>query len=211
MMSSTVYDFGYELASKQVRVYQTNDVGSVYRALTANLQEYLAYEGIQEEDPTSLKNMFVKVLTVGVGVAVYVLCKSHASEVLLAGSFLFFGALVAFQLVCSILQHNGNIIFIGSGRVVEDQQRGQKPCFRKLKNQRICIRLTQENMFIPVVKFEVQLIGPSRMFSPPTVYSRVEKTVQYGQFFGSTGFFFPPALQELIDGMLEAVASKKQR
>ncbi|CAJ1985619.1 hypothetical protein - conserved [Leishmania donovani] len=210
-MSSTVYEFGYELNSKQVRVYQTHDVGSVHRAITANLQEYLAYEGVQEEDPTSLKNLFVKALTLGAAAEVYVLSKFPVSGLLLASSFFFFGILIAFQLTSSLLQRNGDIIFVGTGRLTGNPSRSQKPCFRKLKNQRLCVRLTQESMCAPLVKFEFQLIGPSRLFSPPPVYSQVEKTVQYGQFFGSTGFFFPPPLQKLIDGMLEAVVSKKQK
>ncbi|CAG9567097.1 conserved hypothetical protein [Leishmania major strain Friedlin] len=209
-MSSTLYEFGYELNSKQVRVYQTHDVGSVHRAITANLQEYLAYEGVQEEDPTSLKNLFVKALTLGVATEVYVLSKFRVSGLLLASSFFFFGILIAFQLTCSFLQRNGDIIFVGTGRLIEGP-RPQKRCFRKLKNQRLCVRLTQESMCAPLVKFEFQLIGPSRLFSPPPVYSQVEKSVQYGQFFGSTGFFFPPPLQKLVDGMLEAVVSKKQK
>ncbi|KAG5512530.1 hypothetical protein GH5_08497 [Leishmania sp. Ghana 2012 LV757] len=210
-MPTTQYRFGYELKSKQVRVYQPHDLGSVQRAITANLQEYLVYEGVQEEDPTSLKKLLVKVLTLGVAAEVYALSKLQASGLPLACSFLFFGVLVAFQVACSVLQCNGNVIFVGTGRPMEDQSRSQKPCFRKLKNKRLCFRLTQESMSCPVVTLEVQLIGPSRLFSPPTVYSRVQKKVQYGQFFGSTGFFFPPPLLKLIDEMLNAVVSKKQK
>ncbi|GET85388.1 hypothetical protein, conserved [Leishmania tarentolae] len=210
-MPPRVYEFGYELNSKQVRVYQTNDLGSVHRAINANLQEYLAYEGIEEEKPTSLKNLLLKVLALGSAAEVYVISKMHVSRLLLVSSFLFFGILIAFQIAFSVLQDNGNIIFVGTGKLIESPSRSQKPIFHKLRNQRLCVRLTHENVSTPLVKFEFQLIGPSRLFSPPTVYSRVEKTVQYGQFFGSTGFFFPPPLQKLIDGMLEAVVSKKQK
>lgn len=210
-MSSTEFKFGYELNSKQVRVYQPHDIGSVRRAISANLQEYLVHEGIHEEDPTSLKNLFLKVLTLCVAAGVYVLSKSRVSGQLLATAFVLFAALIGFQVACSMLQRNDSVIFVGTGQLLEDQTRVQKSCFRKLKRQRVCVRLTQENLAVPVVRLEVQIIGPSRLFAPPPVYSRVEKSVQYGQFFGSTGFFFPPPLISLIDGMLESVSVRKQK
>ncbi|KAG5488106.1 hypothetical protein LSCM1_08171 [Leishmania martiniquensis] len=205
------YQFGYELNSKQIRVYQTNELGSVQRAITANLQEYLAYEGIQEDAPTSLKNLLLKVLSLGVAAEVYALSKLRVHGLPLTCSILFFGVLIAFQAACSVLQKNANVIFVGTGGPIDDQSRSQKPCFRKLKNRRVCFRMMQESASAPVVRLEVQLIGPPRLFSPPIVYSRVEKTMQYGQFFGSTGFFFPPPLLKLIDEMLESVVSKKQK
>lgn len=210
-MSVPEYAFGYELNSKQVRAYQPHNLGSVRRALTANLQEYLVFEGVVEEDPTSLKNVFLKVLTICGGAGIYVMTKSNVSGVLQLVSICAFFACVIFQYACSLLQHNDDVVFVGTGMPLSDSSRTQKRCFKKLKNQRLCIRLRQEDSAAPVVKFEAQIIGGSKLFAPPTVYSHTEQSVQYGQFFGSTGFFFPPPLIKLVDGMLETVTSKKQK
>ncbi|KAG5512291.1 hypothetical protein JKF63_07813 [Porcisia hertigi] len=211
MMSSVLYNFGYELGSKQIRRYVVNDVRSVHRALASNIQDYLAYEGVKEENPVSLKNVFLKVFTLGVAAGAYALSKRQVSGLLLAGSFLFFGMLIVFQIAYNIVQNNGDIIFVGTGRLIEDKLRSQKPCFCHLVNRRLCVRLTQEDLSIPVVTLTVQLIGPSSLFSQPPVYSEAVKTVQYGQFFGSTGFFFPPPLLKLVDELLESAVSTKRK
>lgn len=210
-MAAPEYSFGYELNSKQVRAYQPHDIGSVRRAITANLQEYLAFEGIVEEDPTSLKNLFLKALTICGAAGIYVMSKSKVSGTSMLGSLVAFAALVAFQYACSVMQHNEDVVFVGVGKLVSDSSRTQKTCFKKLKNQRLCIRLQQDVTAVPVIKFEAQIIGESKLFSPPTVYSRTEQTVQFGQFFGSTGFFFPPPLIKLVDSMLESVTSRKRK
>lgn len=210
-MTPPEYTFGYELNSKQVRAYQPHDLGSVRRAITANLQEYLVFEGVKEEDPTSLKNLFLKVLTICSAAGIYVMSKSKVSGFFLLGGIATFAALVVFQYTCSVMQHNDDVVFVGTGKLLPDASRTQKQCFKKLKGQRLCIRLRQDDGAVPLVKFEVQIIGNSKLFAPPTVYSRTEQTVQYGQFFGSTGFFFPPPLIKLVDSMLEAVTFKKQK
>jgi hypothetical protein len=210
-MTSPAYSFGYELNSKQVRVYQPHELRSVRRAITANLQEYLVYEGIVEEDPTSLKNLFLKVVTICGAGGIYVMSKSEVRGALMFGSIATFAALILFQYACSFMQHDEDVVFVGTGRELSDPSREQKSCFKKLKNQRLCIRLRHEDSVLPIVVFEAQIIGKSKLFAPPTVYSSTQQTVQYGQFFGSTGFFFPPPLIKLVDSMLEKVSSKKQK
>ncbi|KPA73685.1 hypothetical protein ABB37_09615 [Leptomonas pyrrhocoris] len=210
-MSPPQYSFGYELKSKQVRAYQVHDLGSVRKAIIANLQEYLDYEGVAEEEPTSLKNIFLKVVTICGAAGIYVMSKSNVSGAWLLGSIAAFAALVVFQYACSVMEHSEDVVFVGTGKALSHSSRAQKPCFVKLKNQRLCIRIRQDNVEIPVIQFETQIIGNSKLFSPPTVYSRNEQTVQYGQFFGSTGFFFPPPFIKLVDSMLDAVTSKKQK
>lgn len=209
-MATPAFTFGYELRSKQVRAYQLCDLGSVRRAITANLQEYLVYEGVVEEDPTSLGNLFLKVVTICGAAGIYAMSKSKVSGVLMASSIAAFAGLVVFQYVCGVMQHSEDVVFVGTGKPLLDPSRTQKQCFKKLKDQRLLIKLWQKDTAVPVVTLEAQIVGESKLFSPPIVYSRTEQTVQYGQFFGSTGFFFPPPLIKLVDSMLDTLMSKKQ-
>lgn len=196
--------YGYAAESKQVRQYQTNDTDSVYRALSANIQEYLSHEGLVERSPFRLSHTLLQIFTAALGVWIFVVKVSFkAQPFLTVGCFVSFAALVAGQLISAFMQHSSNVVFESTGSLRADAQ--PRKCFRALQGRRIRIVLALDG-FSTNARITAQCVGPSHTFSPANIFKSEQMAVQYGKYFGSTGYFYPPALVHDLDAMLSALA-----
>lgn len=198
------HTLGYEIKSKQVRAYETNDLSSVHRALSVNTQEYLAHEGLEEDPPMKLSTVFLETTAIAVGFYLFISkITFHTNPVAVAACFAAFVALVGGMTLNTYMQQSSDLVFQGTGKVRRDPP--PKALFASLQGKRLSVFLVVKG-FSPEVKFVAQITKAPALFRKPEVISSVEKKVQYGKYFGSTGFFYPPALTQDLDSLLKRLA-----
>ncbi|EPY33405.1 hypothetical protein STCU_02235 [Strigomonas culicis] len=202
------YEIGYELVSKQVRAYRTNDVNSVRRALSSNIQEYLVHEGVKEDEPHTFKNVFQCGVAISLGVAIFFMRVVLNNSILLTTLCIgLYTSIIAVTFVNDSIQQSRNTIFLGTG-VIEQKEDTKKTFLKKLEGRHLHVLLDTANA--PKIKIEAQIIDKPRFLQAPRVYKSVERTMQYGKYFGSTGFFYPPAMVKDIDSIIAELTKKKK-
>lgn len=187
-----------------------NDVNSVHWAIVANLEEYLHYEGVVEESNTSLKVLAFQALTIAFSGVVFLCRKMEMTALPFAYIVVAFTIFVGMQFLYNVKQGNRDVIFIGMLQPSDDKLE-QKKWKNHLKGKRLCVRLRHADICVPVATLEMQFIGRSKLFSPPSVLCRVEREIAYGKFFGSSGFFFPPSFTACVDEVLRELCSRKKK
>ncbi|CCW64205.1 unnamed protein product [Phytomonas sp. EM1] len=201
---SEEFTFGYELKSKQVRRYKLNDISSVRRAICANAQEYLSFEGINEESPVNIWRTLLHVFISSMGVLIFLNRKKITQDwPLYILSYAGFFGVVAGMLVNNAMQQSHSVFFMGSGKLENNAIKK----FAGLNRHKLRFHLFVYP-YSPQVKFLAEIIESRRLFENPKSLVSVEKTVQYGKYFGSTGFFYPPALVKDIDEIIESLIQK---
>ncbi|EPY33418.1 hypothetical protein STCU_02228 [Strigomonas culicis] len=202
------YEIGYELVSKQVRAYRTNDVNSVRRALSSNIQEYLVHEGVKEDEPHTFKNVFQCGVAISLGVAIFFMRVVLNNSILLTTLCIgLYTSIIAVTFVNDSIQQSRNTIFLGTG-VIEQKEDTKKTFLKKLEGRHLHVLLDTANA--PKIKIEAQIIDKPTLFVKHLVFTKdVERTMQYGKYFGSTGFFYPPAMVKDIDSIIAELTKRK--
>ncbi|CCW71299.1 unnamed protein product [Phytomonas sp. Hart1] len=197
-------EFGYALKSKQVRHYEINDLDSVKRALTANAQEYLVYEGVEEKSPVSVSGSIFRVFISSLGIFIFIAGKKILAQRLLSYiSFIGFFGLILGMIVNNCIHDSYSVFFVGSGKVGSTPNKK----FAALNHHKLRFHLFIYP-YSPLVKFIAEITDSGRLFRPYKSLVSVEKNVYYGKYFGSNGYFYPPALTSDVDDIIEELIQK---
>lgn len=209
-MSNKPDEYTYELTSKQVRRYKVNSLGSVRWAITANLQEYLSYQGVKEDVWKFWS--YVPDLFIGIvgGIIIYQWIQDTSASWTFWEIALFY-ALFVFKAWWSTMFYMGEAIFEGTGRVdvSENTTRAAIALGSTGKKIRVLLDCTESDSSI-VLKMQVlnsQGIFPRHF----PVLCGVEQRISWGRYFSEQGFFYPPNFKRDVDQLLEKLIKRYLR
>ncbi|CCD12628.1 unnamed protein product [Trypanosoma congolense IL3000] len=210
------YVYGYELYSKNVVQYSSiSDIKTIKSAIAANINDYLTHLEVFESS---------KCCTIGETVSYSLLAGAlfAAGFIYLAKDVLLPYSLTTLSLigitalatlgayVCDFVQQTDSVAFSAT---VSPSAHGNKEYISALKGRRVCIRLNDVPNTSKIC-MEAQLIGPPSLFGAPEVYFSSLNEVPYGRYFSKDGYFFPPALvndvDKLLNSLKDGIYKKKQ-
>lgn len=207
MNPNTDFSFTYELTSKQIRLYTINDLSSIGRALHANVQEYLEWLGFGEKRPISTKEFLFAMFTVCCAVVFF--CVTSVSylgifDVLCLATFILCFVPIFYYRWRHQLE---DLAFHFNGSICRDDA---PDWVKRFEGRPMCIFI-RGNQYSPVIEFEARLIKDAGFFTGVETIASVKKSVQYGKYFGSTGFFYSPPFVKDVDDLLNDLSRVDQK
>lgn len=204
------YAFTYELKSKQVRRYKNNSLPSIRRGISANLQDYFSFQGI-EENEFHLWNNFPYFLIILVGSLIGFQWYYEVESSFFFWEYILFYSLFVFHYFWNRKFEIDDMIFEGTGSVIVNENTSETA--KALGETKKTIRVFLEfNPPTSIVVIRMQLVKVEGIFPKKfPVLCGVEHRVNYGRYFSEQGFFYSVFFVNDVDHLFKRLLHRYLR
>lgn len=202
--------FTYELKSKQIRRYRVYSMMSVYRGISSNIQDYLEYQGL-EENKFNLWSYFPYLWIFLLGGYIVYRWFSNLQTPWDNYLIVLFYLLHVFNFFWGSMFKVPNVIFTGTGivEVTETSTEVIKSLKETGKPLRVLLELTESTS---TVLLKMQIVNKEGIF--PAKYPLlcgVEQRIPYRRYFSKQGFFVSDLFKKDTDALLERLLKRYLR
>lgn len=201
-----MYQFGYELKSKQVRRYKVNCLQSVRKGIAANIQDYLEYQGVSEAQ-FSFSSMVPAFVILCIGAVIFLQWLLRAPDSRVQCSIVVFFIAFLFSKIWEKKFALNDVVFEGKGKVEVNEN--SKPFIKALAEVKGKIRIyLSYTESCNAMSLKVQIVDDSFFPAHSKVRCGVEKRILFSEYFNFQGFFFPPAMIADLDALMNRLLNR---
>lgn len=205
-MHESNFEITYEANSKQVRHFNVNSLPSVYRAISANIQDYLQYHGICE-NVFSFWTIVPTVIVAVIGLVMSSMWSMESSRKNFLFQSLFFYSLLYARHLWIKNFVVPDVIFQGTGKI--EGKKDVKSFVNNLKKTGKKLRISlRSGEKISILVLTLQLVDHHIFPRSAKVVCEVKKELNFSHYFSEQGFFYSKTLIHDFDELMEKLIHK---